>query len=69
MYRKVMQISDELMYRYYELLTDKSLVDIQDLSHKINSGKLHPMEVKMNLANSIVTDFHSASEARKAAAG
>lgn len=67
MYRKVMQISDELMYRYYELLTDTSLVDIQDLNRKINSGKLHPMEVKMNLANSIVTDFHSASEARRAA--
>ncbi len=67
MYRKVMQISDELMYRYYELLTDASLVDIRDLRRKIKSGNLHPMEAKMNLASSIVTDFHSTSEARSAA--
>ena len=61
MFRKVMQISDELMWRYYELLTDKSLVEIQGLK----GG--HPMEAKKALGFSIVRDFHSASEASEAA--
>ncbi|MBI3698005.1 MAG: tyrosine--tRNA ligase [Acidobacteria bacterium] len=61
MYRKVMQISDELMWRYYELLTDLSLAEIAALA------KGHPMEAKKDLARRIVTDFHSAAEAEKAA--
>ena len=67
MYRKVMQISDELMYRYYELLTDTSLADIRALRVKIEKGELHPMQAKMDLAASIVTDFHSAAEAERGA--
>ena len=67
MYRKVMQISDELMYRYYELLTDASLIDIRTLRDKIQNGELHPMQAKMDLAASIVTDFHSAAEAQNGA--
>ena len=62
MYRKVMQISDELMWRYYELLTDRSLAQIGRLRA---SGR--PMEAKMALASEIVTDFHSAGEAQRAA--
>ena len=67
MYRKVMQISDTLMYRYYELLTDVSLAGIQALRAKVERGELHPMQAKMDLAASIVTDFHSAAAARRGA--
>jgi tyrosyl-tRNA synthetase len=62
MFRKVMQISDELMFRYYELLTDKSMAEIA----AIRDG-MHPMEAKIALARLIVTDFHSAAEAARAA--
>jgi len=60
MFRKIMQISDELMFRYYELLTDLSLPEIAAL----RTG--HPMEAKMQLGRMIVTDFHSAEAAAKA---
>ena len=66
MFRKVMQISDKLMYRYYELLTDMTAAEINALRDKISNGKYHPMEAKADLAARIVTDFHSAGEARKA---
>ena len=66
MFRKVMQISDELMYRYYELLTDMTVTETNALRDKISNGKYHPMEAKADLAARIVTDFHSAGEARKA---
>ncbi len=59
MYRKVMQISDELMWRYYELLTDMPLQEI----HALKKGGEHPMDVKHALARRIVTDFHSAEAA------
>ena len=68
MYRKVMQISDELMYGYYELLTDVSLDEIKELRAKIESGGQHPMKAKMELAARIVTDFHSPEAAETAAA-
>jgi tyrosyl-tRNA synthetase len=60
MFRKVMGISDSLMWRYWELLTDRSLAEIAALK------QLEPMRVKMDLAGRIVTDFHSAAEARQA---
>ena len=66
MFRKVMQISDDLMYRYYELLTDLTAAEISALRDKINKGNYHPMEAKADLAARIVTDFHSAAEAGKA---
>jgi tyrosyl-tRNA synthetase len=66
MFRKVMQISDDLMYRYYELLTDRSLSEIATMRAKAASGELHPMELKMELGRSIVTDFHSAADAAQA---
>jgi tyrosyl-tRNA synthetase len=62
MFRKVMQIGDELMFRYYELLTDKSLAEIAAIR-----AEMHPMEAKLALARMIVTDFHSAEEAARAA--
>ncbi len=61
MYRKVMQISDELMWRYYELLTDLSLEEIAAVRKKA-----HPMEAKKDLARRIVREFHSAEAANAA---
>ncbi len=66
MYRKVMQISDDLMFRYYELLTDRSMADIDGMRARIAAGALHPMQAKSELARLIVTDFHSAAEAARA---
>ncbi len=67
MFAKLMSISDELMYRYYELLTDVSLTDIDRLRDRIRTGDLHPMQAKIDLASLIVTDFHSAGDAARAA--
>jgi tyrosyl-tRNA synthetase len=63
---KVMSISDELMFRYYELLTDIPLAEIQTLRQEIASGKRHPMEVKGDLAARIITDYHGAAAAQAA---
>jgi tyrosyl-tRNA synthetase len=63
MYRKVMQISDGLMFRYYELLTDRSLAEIDRMRSRIAGDELHPMQAKAELARLIVTDFHSAADA------
>ncbi|HYL74887.1 MAG TPA: tyrosine--tRNA ligase [Bryobacteraceae bacterium] len=63
MFRKVMGISDELMWRYYELLTDKSLEQIAELRR---SGE--PMAAKQALARQVVADFHSAEAATQAQA-
>jgi tyrosyl-tRNA synthetase len=67
MFRKVMQISDDLMFRYYELLTDRSLSDIAGMREHISRGTLHPMDAKATLGKLIVTDFHSAADASRAA--
>ena len=66
MYRKVMQIADDLMFRYYELLTDCSLAEIDRMRVRITGGELHPMQAKADLARLIVTDFHSAADATRA---
>ena len=63
MFRKTMQISDELMYRYYELLTDLPLIDIVRLKGAVAAGEKDPMQLKMDLGRRIVADFHSAAEA------
>lgn len=60
MFRKIMGISDDLMWRYWELLTDKSLTEIAAMKSE------EPMQVKMQLARQIVTDFHSAEAAEQA---
>ena len=67
MFRKIMQISDSLMFRYYELLTDISMEEISAMQERIAKGELHPMTPKMELGQMIVTDFHSAAEAGRAA--
>lgn len=67
MFAKIMSISDELMFRYYELLTDLSLAEIARMRRQIESGELHPMDAKIRLAYTIVKDFHSAADAGRAA--
>ena len=67
MYGKVMSISDEMMWRYYELLTDVRMEQIAAMKADAASGKAHPMALKKELARGIVADFHSAEAAAKAA--
>ncbi|MGA9640192.1 MAG: tyrosine--tRNA ligase [Terriglobales bacterium] len=67
MYGKVMSISDEMMWRYYELLTDVRTEKIAQMKQDAATGKAHPMALKKELARSIVADFHSAEAASKAA--
>src|SRR6267378_6353496 len=67
MYGKIMSISDEMMWRYYELLTDVSLEQIAAMKADAASGTAHPMALKKKLAQSIVADFDSAEAAAKAA--
>ncbi len=66
MFRKIMQISDDLMFRYYELLTDMQMEEIAKLRSAVESGSTLPMEIKMELGRRIVNDFHSAAEANGA---
>src|SRR5262249_25574302 len=66
MYGKIMSISDEMMWRYYELLTDVRSQQIATMKNDAASGQAHPMQMKKDLAQSIVEDFHSAQAAEKA---
>lgn len=68
MFKKLMSISDELMFRYWELLTDRSVAEIGEMKRQIAAGTLHPMDAKINLATSIITDFHSPHDAALARA-
>jgi tyrosyl-tRNA synthetase len=63
---KVMSISDDLMWRYYELCTDLSVPEIASLRESTNAGERNPRDVKAELAKRIVADFHSEADARKA---
>ena len=67
MFGKLMSISDTLMWRYHELLTDLSLAEIEALRARTAAGEVHPKRVKVDLATRIVTDFHSAAVATDAA--
>ena len=60
MFGKIMSIPDDLMWSYYELLTDLSHEEILALKKRVKSGDLHPREVKAELAKKIVDDFHPA---------
>jgi tyrosyl-tRNA synthetase len=60
---KVMSISDDLMWRYYELLTDLSLEEMSLLRESAESGSRNPRDIKMDLARRIIADFHSKSAA------
>jgi len=62
-----MSISDELMWNYYDLLTDLHTSDLRALRADVEAGKRHPMDVKMDLARRIVADFHGAAAGQAAA--
>jgi tyrosyl-tRNA synthetase len=66
MYGKIMSVSDEMMWRYYELLTDVSSVDITKMQRDVASGAAHPMALKKELARRIVADFHTPEAAANA---
>src|SRR5687767_11054464 len=60
MFGKLMSVSDELMWKYYTLLTDLSSSDVEQLRARVAAGALHPKQAKIDLAARIVTDFHAA---------
>ena len=66
MFGKVMSISDELMFRYYEIITEIPLEEIEKMKMDITIGVLHPMEAKKNLGKELVTIYHGAEEGIKA---
>lgn len=66
MFGKVMSISDDLMQTYFELTTDVPLEEVSELLRKMETGSIHPKEVKKRLAREIVTIYHGADAARKA---
>jgi tyrosyl-tRNA synthetase len=63
---KIMSISDDLMFRYYELLSDLSLTEIEAMKRQIASGELHPKVAKVRLAKEMVARFHNAEAADEA---
>jgi tyrosyl-tRNA synthetase len=65
-YGKVLSISDQLMWRYYEVLTDVTTSEIEQMKADAASGKQHPMVLKKALARRIVKDFHSSQAAQDA---
>lgn len=67
MFGKLMSVSDELMWRYYLLLTDMTEPAIDALRHDVSSGAKHPRAAKVDLATRIVADFHGVEAARAAA--
>ena len=69
MFGKLMSISDELMWRYYTLLTDFGPEQVEARRVAVAEGTLHPKAAKVELARKIVADFHDAAAADAAAAG
>ncbi|MBS1791600.1 MAG: tyrosine--tRNA ligase [Acidobacteria bacterium] len=68
MYGKAMSISDDLMWKYYELLTDLTPAEIASLKTDVEAGRKHPRDAKSELAKKIVADFHSQADADTAEA-
>jgi len=68
MFGKLMSISDELMWKYWLLLTDRTQEQIDELRAQVEKGERHPMEVKKELASTIVAELHGPEEALAAAA-
>jgi len=63
---KVMSIPDDLMYRYFELVTDLPMKNIEKCKMEVSEGIRHPMDLKTELAERIITDFHGTSAAKSA---
>lgn len=66
MFGKIMSISDDLMFRYYEIITDIPLEEIAQLKADMENGTLHPMEVKKRLGSEVVAIYHNKEEGLKA---
>lgn len=66
MFGKTMRVSDDLMFKYYQLLTDIKPQELVQLKSDVQSGVKHPRDVKVNLAKFIVQRFHSLSAAQGA---
>ncbi|WP_458701210.1 tyrosine--tRNA ligase [Sulfurospirillum sp. 1307] len=66
MFGKILSISDDLMWRYYELLSSASLEEIETKKEQVKSGKLHPKVAKEQLAMELTKRYHSEEEALKA---
>ena len=62
-YGKVLSVSDELMWRYYELLSEKSLKEIEEIKNFVKNGTLHPKVAKENLALELTTRFYNEESA------
>jgi tyrosyl-tRNA synthetase len=67
MFGKLMSISDELMWKYYLLLTDLTPAHVSQLRGRVSAGEVHPKQAKVDLAMRIVGDFHSPADAERAA--
>src|SRR5438874_4348516 len=67
MFGKMMSIPDELIWSYYELLTDRTPKEIAGLKQEVAAGKFHPMDAKMRLAEEVISGFHGQADARRAA--
>jgi tyrosyl-tRNA synthetase len=63
---KILSMSDELMFRYYELLSDLSLEEISQLKQNMERGEVHPKAVKVQLAKELVARFHDQDAANAA---
>lgn len=68
MFGKLMSISDELMWRYYELLTDLSVEEVRWMRDRAEYGEDNPRDFKASLARQVISDFHSDSAAEEAEA-
>ncbi len=68
MFGKLMSLSDEMMWPYFDLVTDRTPDEIAALKASVKSGTAHPMDVKMSLAEEIIAGFHGEDAAAKAAA-
>jgi tyrosyl-tRNA synthetase len=64
---KIMSIPDDLMWTYYDLVTDRTPAEIAALKKEVAGGAAHPMDVKMRLAQEVIAGFHGEDAARKAA--
>jgi tyrosyl-tRNA synthetase len=67
MFGKLMSISDQLMWQYYQLLTDLEPATLADRRREVEAGRLHPMQAKRDLATQIIADFHAPQAAQQAA--
>ena len=65
-YGKLMSISDDLMWRYYEVLLHTSKQEVTQLQEAVAKGEVHPMELKKKMAHAIIARFWSAEEASEA---